>query len=156
MAALRSHPEALDVLTPDELSKLVASLLGEVVELKRTVVELREEIARLKGVKGRPDIKPSGMDNATEPTSSIKPGQRRGRDKVRPRVVVEDKIIKTSAPAGSRSKATRPIWRRSLCRRCMRFVTAASGGRHPTVTQSSRCCLRQPRDTSAPTCAVSC
>ncbi len=99
-----SHPEALDVLTPDQLRELVASLLGEAAELKRTVAELREEIARLKGVKGRPDIKPSGMDNATEPASPIKPGKRRGRGKVRPRVVVEDRIIKAAAPGGSRFK----------------------------------------------------
>jgi uncharacterized small protein (DUF1192 family) len=99
-----SHPEALDVLTPAQLRELIASLLGEVAELKRTVAELREEIARLKGVKGRPDVKPSGMDNATEPASPIKPGKRRGRGKVRPRVVVGDRIIKAAAPAGSRFK----------------------------------------------------
>jgi hypothetical protein len=99
-----SHPEALDVLTPAHLKELVAVLLGEVSELKRTVAELREEIARLKGLKGRPDIKPSGMDNATEPTSSRMRGNRRSRGKVRPRVSIEDRIIKAVAPAGSRFK----------------------------------------------------
>jgi hypothetical protein len=99
-----SHPEALDVLTPAQLRQLVASLLGEVAELKRTVAELRGEIARLKGLKGRPDIKPSGMDKATEPANPVKRGKRRGRGKVRPRVMVEDRIIKAAAPAGSRFK----------------------------------------------------
>ena len=99
-----SHPEAVDVLTPAQLKELVAGLLGEVTELKRTVAGLREEIARLKGLKGRPDIKPSGMDNATEPARPSQQGGHRRRGKVRPRVVVEDRIIKAVAPSGSRFK----------------------------------------------------
>jgi hypothetical protein len=99
-----SHPEALDVLTPAQLKQLVVELLGEVTELKRTVAELRQEIARLKGLKGRPDIKPSGMDKATEPAKPDRQESQPRRGKIRPRVSIEDRIIKVAAPAGSRFK----------------------------------------------------
>jgi hypothetical protein len=53
-----------------------------VAELKRLMAAQRDEIARLKGLKGRLGIKPSGMEDATEP-------KRRGRGKVTPRVAPE-------------------------------------------------------------------
>jgi hypothetical protein len=42
-------------------------MLEEVAKLRQTVGAQRDETARLKGGSGRPNIKPSGMDSATEP-----------------------------------------------------------------------------------------
>lgn len=99
-----SRPEDLDGLSPSQLKELVASLLEKMAELERKNAEQLEEIARLKGLKGRPDIKPSGMDKSTGPPRPGIQGKRPGRGKVRPRVVVEDRIIKAAVPAGSRFK----------------------------------------------------
>ena len=71
-----SPPPDLDELTPAQLRELVATLLTKMAELEQKKnVELREAIARLKGLKGRPDIKPSGMDQATEPAKPDRPGK---------------------------------------------------------------------------------
>jgi hypothetical protein len=97
-------PADLDDLSPTELKQLVLKLLAENAEQKRQIAELREEIARLKGLKGRPQITPSGMEAGTNSKPMNKPAGRRGRGKMRPRVSVEDTIVKAEVPPGSRFK----------------------------------------------------
>jgi hypothetical protein len=95
-------PGDLDALSPTELKALVIELLGKVAALEQTVAAQREEIARLKGLKGRPALKPSGMEKASEPKPPGSPKGRRGP--VRPRVAVEDQVIAAPVPPGSRFK----------------------------------------------------
>ena len=85
----------------------MVKLFEVVTDLERTVAAQREEIARLKGLKGRPDIKPSkpsGMAQAVA-DKAMGSGGRRGRGAKRsPRVAVEDRVVETAVPEGSRFK----------------------------------------------------
>ena len=62
----------------EELKALLLQALEENARLKAENVKLREEIARLKGLKGRPKLKPSGMEKAAE-ASAAKGSRRKGR-----------------------------------------------------------------------------
>jgi hypothetical protein len=127
-------PEDLAGLTPVQLKELVIVLLGKVTVLEQLVVEQRAEIARLKGVKGPPDIQPSGMDKATEPAKLGAQKSHPRRGKVRPRVSIEDRVLKAAAPVGSRFKGYEP---------------------YLVQERSSHRCPRGRRDILVPTCAAS-
>jgi hypothetical protein len=92
-----------EALTPEELARLVAELLGEVARLRDENAALRDEIARLKGLQGRPKVKPSGMERATTPRGG-RPKRRTKGSKTLRRVVEEEQILVIAAPPGSRFK----------------------------------------------------
>lgn len=99
-----SPPVDLDALSAADLKALVVALLGEVTTLKQVVSEQRAEIARLKGLKGPPSIKPSGMEQASGSKPRSGGGKRRGRGARRTRVAVEDRVLTVAVPEGSRFK----------------------------------------------------
>ena len=103
-------PATLSALRRPELEALVVELSGAVAALKQVVSKQRDEIARLKGLKGRPGIKPSGLDTGTEPVKPANPETPRRRGKVTPRVSIEERVVKAAAvPAGSRFKGHEPF-----------------------------------------------
>jgi hypothetical protein len=91
-------------LTVEELRRLVGELLGEVVRLREENAALKDEVARLKGLKGRPKIKPSGMERATAPKSPGAKGKPTKRSKTSRRVAEERQTLTVPAPPGSRFK----------------------------------------------------
>jgi len=123
-------PDNLSGLPRAELEARLVELLGDVAELKRIVAAQRDEIAWLKGLKGRPSIKPSGMENATEPTPGGKQAKRRGRGKVTPRVTPETEVLRVAVPQGSQFKGYEPyqvqdlvLSARVVCYRRERWLT---------------------------------
>jgi Transposase IS66 family len=102
-------PTALSDLNRAELEARLVELFVKVAGLEKMVAEQREEIARLKGLKGRPDIKPSGMDQATAPVNPAGKDKKRRRGKVAPRVKIADQVVKATVPEGSRFKGHEPF-----------------------------------------------
>ncbi len=98
----------IEALSFSELRSLAVELFERVGELSGIVIELREEIARLKGLKGRPDIKPpavpSGMEKASRPPGSTPAKRRGGGPKTARRIIHEDRVVEAVVPPGSRFK----------------------------------------------------
>ena len=101
-------PPDLDRLSHAELKSLVVTLFERLAEQQQLIAALRDEVARLKGGPGRPNIKPSkpsGMERATEPKPEKPGGDRPKRGPTRTKLTInEEKAIAATAPAGSRFK----------------------------------------------------
>jgi len=94
----------MSVLGLEELKALLLQVLEDNARLKAENAALREEIARLKGLKGRPKLKPSGMEKATEPSGATG-GKRKGRRGAKRGAIDESHILKSdSLPDGARFK----------------------------------------------------
>ena len=104
-----SPPEDLDRLSHAALKELVVRQWEQIVELRRMVAALRDEIARLKGGPGRPNIKPSGMEQATEPKPA---GSSGNRGSTRSKLLIhEERTLNVAAPPrGSRFAGNIKRW----------------------------------------------
>jgi hypothetical protein len=101
-----SPPPDIDALSHPELKSFAVELLQDNQEKQRTIAALRDEIARLKGLKGRPDIKPpsqpSGMEKANRPEAPADQPRRGGGPKTANRAIDEDRIVGIPGlPSGS-------------------------------------------------------
>jgi Transposase IS66 family len=108
---IRPELPNLEDLSAAELRSLVVSLLETVAQLEAKVAALTEENTRLKGLKGRPNLKPSGMEKGTDPSPppSGKAAQRQRRRQPRPpksaRLIVdEDRVVPLAPQPGWRFK----------------------------------------------------
>jgi hypothetical protein len=102
-------PRDIDGLSAGEMKDLVLKLLAKVAELERTVASQRDEIARLKGGPPRPNIKPnskpSGMEQASDPKPPGNSNERRRRGSTRSKFAIDEtRKVKVAVPLGSRFK----------------------------------------------------
>jgi hypothetical protein len=91
----------LEDLSAAELRSLVVSLLETVAQLEARVAALTDENARLKGLKGRPNLKPSGMEKGTDPLPAAsgktdRPPRRQAPPKSARLLVDEDRVVPLS------------------------------------------------------------
>ena len=105
----------IDVLSVDDLKKLVVEVFEANAALRAEIAMLRDEIARLKGLKGRPKLRPSGMEQSSEP----KPPHRRGRKrhakggKTARLSIHEEHVLRPRFRPVRGSRATRRSWFRT-------------------------------------------
>ena len=153
-------PPDIDDLDATALKALVFRLLEEQAASRAENAALREEIRRLKGLNGPPDIKPSGMEKKARGRAGAKAGgsatrKRRGPKKGRG-VIEERRVVAIDAPAGSRFKGYEEYLIQDLHCRGHTVLLRRERWLAPDGT-----CVVAPlptgvRGISAPSCDVSC
>jgi len=95
---------SLSGLPRGELEALAERLLAENDALRQVIAGLKAEVATLKGVRGRPELKPSGMNERTEPAPAESRGRGAKASKAGRLPIDEERVIAAEVPAGSRFK----------------------------------------------------
>src|SRR5436309_14560078 len=93
---------SLSGLPRAELEALAERLLAENDALRQVIAGLKAEVATLKGVRGRPKLKPSGMNERTEPAPAESRGRGAKASKAGRLPIDEERVIAAEVPAGSR------------------------------------------------------
>src|SRR5271166_2097508 len=103
---MAESPKDISGLGLEELKALLVQALEENARLKAENAELREEIARLKGLKGRPKLLPSGMEKGTEAFPVKGSGKKGRRGAKRTKLTIDEtRIVKPEAAVpGARFK----------------------------------------------------
>jgi hypothetical protein len=114
----------LPEIDPDERTPLVETLLGlirqlmdRVAKLEQGQQELRDENARLKGQKERPDIKPSTLEKPEQPTDPAGDATAKGRRRGKPtgprtqELVIHEttQVVPPNLPPGATFRQLEPI-----------------------------------------------
>src|SRR3954451_17888259 len=126
-----SVPEKIPLseLSRGDLEALTERLLAENAALKQMVADLRAGIVRLKGVTGGPAIRPSGMEQKTEP----KPTDTTGKRGTNQSKTGHEGEARHQGQRGRASRATRTSSSRIWC--CARMSAGRAGSR-PTGTRA--------------------
>jgi hypothetical protein len=103
---MADSPRDIDALSLEDLKILVEQQGEKISEQSVQIEGLREEIARLKGLKGRPKLKPSkpsGMEKQATARDKAKQGRKQAKRKrgAKRLAIDEERIIETPHPAGS-------------------------------------------------------
>src|SRR5262249_21462928 len=85
----------IDRLGLAELKSLLLQAFEKIARQDAEIKALREENARLKGLKGRPQLKPSGMEKSTQGRAKGKRKRARRRGPKRSKVTIDEtKVVK--------------------------------------------------------------